>query len=241
MTHESSSNARAGGAAGADQEAAAPRPGASVVLTLAVLALVLFFGWLLLRSTSSGPPVAASDAGAASSGQPTWPPRQEGLQEAVEAAGFPPVGDESYHVHALLSVFVDGEPVGVPANIGIDATAGYLSPLHTHTPDGVIHFEADSPSTFTLGQFFTIWGVEFSEQRLGPFTSQGASGVHVYVNGSPVKAPTTYEIREGDNVVVAFGEPGSFPTEPPTDALEGAWARPSQVRKLAQALRDSSR
>lgn len=133
----------------------------------------------------------------------------------------------------LLSVFVDGEPVGVPANIGIDTTTGYHSPLHTHTPDGVIHFEADEPSAFTLGQFFTMWGVEFSAQRLGTFTPQEDAAVHVYVNGSPVDDPTNYEIRGGDNVVVAYGATGSFPTEPPMNALEGAWARPSKRRTAA--------
>jgi hypothetical protein len=52
--------------------------------------------------------------------KPPWPPQTEGLRQRVADAGFPPVGDESHHVHALLSVFVDGEPVQVQANIGID-------------------------------------------------------------------------------------------------------------------------
>ena len=233
MTRDTSGGSRPRGGAGARPKKSASRSRTSLVLTVAVLAALLFAGWLLLRSTSSDPPVAAPDVGAVSRSQPPWAPRQEGLQEAVEAAGFPPVGDESYHVHALLSVFVDGEPVEVPANIGIDTTTGYHSPLHTHTPDGVIHFEADEPSAFTLGQFFTMWGVDFSAQRLGPFTPEGDNAVQVYVNGTPVEDPTTYEINEGDNVVVAYGEPGSFPTEPPTDALESAWSRPSQRRKLA--------
>ena len=86
----------------------------------------------------------------------------------------------------------------------------------------MIHFEADDPSPFTLGQFFTMWGVDFSAQRLGPFTPQRDNAVRVYVNGSPVEDPVTYEINEGDNVVVTYGAPGSFPTEPPTDALDGA-------------------
>ena len=209
---------------GSSRKGSSPARRKSVVLTVAVLAVVVLTGAALLRSTSSDAPDPAPAAASASSSQsqPPWPPRQEGLQAAVEAAGFPPVGDESYHVHALLSVFVEGEPVVVPANIGIDTTTGYHSPLHTHTPDGVIHFEADEPSAFTLGQFFTMWGVDFSAQRLGAFTPQGDNAIQVYVNGSPVDDPTTYEINEGDNVVVAYGALGSFPTEPPTDALEGA-------------------
>jgi len=147
-------------------------------------------------------------------------PQYENLEERVEAAGFPPVGDESFHVHALLSVFVDGEQVPVPTNIGIDQSSGYHSPLHTHTPDGVIHFEADEPSPFTLQQVFSMWGVDFSSDRLGAYTPEAGKQIHVYVTGEPVADPAGYEIENGDNVVVAYGTAGSFPTEPPADALE---------------------
>jgi hypothetical protein len=193
------------------------------VLTGALVTAVLVAGAALLWSGASGDDVERPAAGTDGAGpRQLWPPRQDGLQEAVTAAGFPPVGDESYHVHALLSVFVEGEPVLVPADIGIDRTTGYHSPLHTHTPDGIIHFEADDPASFTLGQFFTMWGVEFASDRLGDMQAQGGSSVHVVVNGAPIEDPGTYEINEGDNVVVAYGEPGSFPTEPPADALDNA-------------------
>lgn len=151
-----------------------------------------------------------------------WAPQARGLRERVEAAGFPPVGDESYHVHSLLSVYVDGEQVPVPANIGIDPASGYHSPLHTHTPDGVIHFEADDPATFTLQQVFSMWGVDFAADRLGAYTPADDKQVHVYVNGEPVEDPAGYELQEGDNIVVGYGEADSFPTEPPDDALDNA-------------------
>jgi len=114
---------------------------------------------------------------------------------------------------------VDGEQVPVPANIGIDTRSGYHSPLHTHTPNGVIHFEADEPSPFTLQQVFSMWGVEFTADRLGAYTPTGDNQIHVYVNGQPIDDPVTYELQQGDNIVVAYGEAGSFPTEPPDDAL----------------------
>ena len=72
-------------------------------------------------------------------------------------------------VHAHLDVFVDGEPIAVPAGIGIniddpevqrfkdpDDSVGYggikrcrkpcISPLHTHDETGIIHTESASPS-----------------------------------------------------------------------------------------------
>jgi hypothetical protein len=42
----------------------------------------------------------------------------------------------------------------------------------------------------------------------------------VYINGKPATRDT--ELVDGDNVVVAYGVVGSFPTEPPTDALDNA-------------------
>lgn len=171
---------------------------------------------------ATAPTTPSSDSGSLLRTEAPWAPQYDNLLERVEAAGFPPVGDESYHVHALLSVFVDGEQVPVPTNIGIDQTTSYHSPLHTHTPDGVIHFEADDPSAFTLQQVFAMWGVDFSGDRLGAYTPEAGEQVYVYVNGEPVPDPADYEIADGDNVVVAYGTEGSFPAEPPADALNNA-------------------
>ena len=185
-----------------------------------------------LAASSGGPDPSPSEAPAFAQPlrtEPPWPPQYTGLRDRVEAAGFPPVGDESYHVHALLSVFVGGNPVTVPANIGIDQEARFLSPLHTHTADGVIHFEADDPAPFTLRQVLAVWGVDFSPTRLGAYTAQGDQQVHVFVNGERVGDPLRYRIADQDNVVVAFGRDGSFPTEPPADALDfGRGPSPAQ-------------
>ena len=199
----------------------------AIVAAVAVAAVVIAF--FAAAGSDSGDDDAATAATAPSSAsgsllrtEAPWAPQSDDLAERVEQAGFPPVGDESYHVHALLSVFVDGEQVPVPTNIGIDQSGGYHSPLHTHTPDGVIHFEADEPSPFTLQQVFAMWGVDFSADRLGAYTPDAEKQIHVYVNGERVADPAGYAINNGDNVVVAYGTDGSFPTEPPADALENA-------------------
>ena len=69
---------------------------------------------------------------------------------------------------------------------------------------------------------FATWGVDFSADRLGAYTPSGDKRIHVYANGKPVGDPIGYRLQEGDNVVVAYGETGSFPTEPPDDALHAA-------------------
>ena len=34
--------------------------------------------------------------------------------------------------------------------------------MHTHASDGIIHMEAPKQMTFTLGEFFDIWGEKLS-------------------------------------------------------------------------------
>lgn len=151
---------------------------------------------------------------------PPWAPQEVGLAGRVQALGFPDPGDESYHAHTLLSVFRNGEQVEVPADIGFD-TRGTHSSLHTHTPDGVIHMEADDPYPYELSQVFQVWGVAFDEDRLGGDVATGDQQVFVYVNGKPAP-PGPVVLKDQDNIVVAYGTPGSFPVLPPADALAGA-------------------
>lgn len=188
--------------------------GTVLLVAAAVLALSLTGG----SSDRSG--TGTSAGGAARTSAPPWPPQPAGLAERLAPFNFPPVGDESYHAHALLSVFRDGKQVEVPANIGFDANGGHSS-LHTHTPDGVIHMEADDPYPYELGHVFAAWGVAFDRDRLGGDVAGAEDKVFVYVNGKEAPAGPVV-LKDGDNVVVAYGKPGSFPTSPPADALRSA-------------------
>src|SRR5918911_4626688 len=64
----------------------------------------------------------------------------------------------NYHIHAHLTLYKDGKPVPLPANVGIpysQAIGGQhycLYWLHTHDASGVIHIESPTPRLYTLGQ-----------------------------------------------------------------------------------------
>jgi hypothetical protein len=153
---------------------------------------------------------------------PPWPPDYAHLSQRIEAMGLPGLSDTIFHIHAQLHVYAKGKPVQVPAEIGLDEATGTSSPLHTHDTTGVIHMEADRTYSFTLGQFFAVWGVRFSKSQLGSFKTHDGETVQVYANGKPVKGdPVNLVMHEHDNIVVAYGKPGSFPTEPPTNFTEG--------------------
>jgi hypothetical protein len=40
--------------------------------------------------------------------------------------------------------------------------------LHTHSADGIIHTESPVRRTYTLGDFFDIWGQQLARNQVGP-------------------------------------------------------------------------
>jgi hypothetical protein len=86
-----------------------------------------------------------------------------------------------FHIHAHLTVFVNGSARQIPAAIGIpgaQATKTTQGPfietgtcfywLHTHAADGIIHIESPVQRTYTLGNFFDIWGQPLGPDQVGP-------------------------------------------------------------------------
>jgi len=66
-----------------------------------------------------------------------------------------------YHVHAHLSILLNGEALAVPFEVGIveqSPTTECHYPLHTHDATGLLHEHATTQTFFTLGQFFRVWG-----------------------------------------------------------------------------------
>jgi len=88
-------------------------------------------------------------------------------------------GSEAYHIHAHLSLFVNGQQIAIPADIGIAGTCLYA--LHTHDATGIIHVEAAAPGAYTLGQFFDIWGELLSPSGVAGFDGPATA----YVDGAP--------------------------------------------------------
>jgi hypothetical protein len=145
---------------------------------------------------------------------PPWQPQYDGLGDRLATMGLPGLSETIFHIHALLQVYVNGKPVTVPANIGLNGSTGPFSPIHTHDTSGIVHMEADRTYPFTIGQFFAVWGVKFSDDQIGPYQSKGDKKLIVYVNGKRVNDPVNYVMHDHDKVVVGYGKPGSFPTKP---------------------------
>jgi hypothetical protein len=170
-------------------------------------------GLLAIATVAAIVVVATSGNGGstAPSGDP-FTPRYEGLEERRVAAGVPTMaegGGEHFHPH--LEVYVRGREITVPANIGIDPAQPpqVMAGLHTHDTSGTIHNEAGENST--LGQFFAIWGVQFSATRLGRYRAGGDEKVRLWVDGEPSEAYSDLALADGQQIVVAFGDKRDIP------------------------------
>jgi hypothetical protein len=97
-----------------------------------------------------------------------------------------------FHIHAHLTIFVNGAARQVPAAIGIPGAQVQHTPsgpfiasgtcfywLHTHAPDGIIHIESPVQRTYTLGNFFDEWGQPLGPNQVGPAKGH----LTIYYNG----------------------------------------------------------
>ena len=197
--------------------------------------LLLLVAVSALTGCSGGGVDAPDDVQAAptpASGAAPWPAPGDPLGLSRKA-GLEPETHEflDYHVHAHLDVFVNGEPVVVPAGLGIaiddpavrhdvlvDGTDNYggidppcaepcISPLHTHDVSGVLHTETKEPTPNTLGQLFTEWNVALDGSCVGGYCEPEAS-VLVYVDGRAFEDdPATIELTDGKEIAIVIGTP----------------------------------
>jgi hypothetical protein len=98
------------------------------------------------------------------------------------------------HIHVYLTLRYNGQPVTMPANIGI--VDGRMAVLHTHEENGTVHIEGPIGRTYTLGQFFAIWGVSLD-------------GAKVYHQGALVPNPTSYTLVDRQALRIEFDAPSA--------------------------------
>lgn len=166
------------------------------------LAVVLIAGlvWLgVAKDHKSSPSMSTTNSAANTSGDtspanslaPVW----KGLTgQSLDGVSSNTSEQLAYHIHAHLSIYINGTQKLVPYGIGIvgpwstqqtgdgpfiDSGSAFYY-LHTHDATGVIHIESPTQKTYTLGQFFAEWNQPLSGGQVGPDKGQ----LTVYVDGS---------------------------------------------------------
>ena len=95
------------------------------------------------------------------------------------------------HVHAHLALFHKGQQIAIPYGIGIvkpfQVKDGFVGMgqgiywLHTHDATGIIHVESPDDRTYTLANFFNIWGQPLTATNVAGLTG----ALRIFVDGKP--------------------------------------------------------
>lgn len=100
----------------------------------------------------------------------------------------------SLHIHPTLTITVDGERETVPANVGVTNTC--MAEVHTHDVTGEIHIESGVANrTFTLADFFTVWGRTVSRDG---YTHE------VTINGNVVDDIASHTLADRDRIAITY-------------------------------------
>jgi hypothetical protein len=142
---------------------------------------------------------------------PEGPTANGGIGQAVQGILCVPSLSNQFHIHSHLSIFVNGQQRAIPGNVGIieNATTDCHYYVHTHDRSGKLHIEPPVAATYTLGQFFALWGQ--------PLTATNVAGidnlpVYFYVteNGAVTQFtgdPATIELRSHRHIAIVIGTP----------------------------------
>jgi hypothetical protein len=189
---------------------------------IAIAAIVVLLVLILRDNGSSGKtsaktPVATwNSLPGVSKTKAPWPPEYANLTDRLQPLGLNALSQEqlAFHIHQHLDIFVDGKrvPGGVPAFIGINDSS-YITELHTHTADGIVHVESARKLDFTLGQFFAEWGVFLNGRCVGAY----CNGLKWYVNGvRQIGNPQKHVLKNHQEIAIVVGKapkriPATFP------------------------------
>lgn len=192
-------------------------PTAAALTALAIVGVVL--GVVLTRGPSKPPalalpkPVPWNVLPALQTGKPPWPNDSASLGARIPSLGLDQLSQEAlaFHIHAHLDVFVDGQHVTVPQFIGIhiDQTspqASFITELHTHHPDGIIHVESAKHLNYQLGPFFGEWGIRLTSKCMGSFKGS-CDNLQWWLDGVKQKGnPANLIIRNHEVIAISVGK-----------------------------------
>jgi len=195
-----------------------PKPKTVLALLAAVAAAAAAGSALAGGSGTVGPEGVPIPSGPVLA--PTFDAAQLGPVDGIQCQAREQV---LFHIHAHLTIYVDGKARQIPPGIGIADPQAQATPngpfvvagscfswLHTHAADGVIHIESPVRRTYTLGEFFDIWGQPLSATRVA-----GARGaVTAYLDGRVFHGnPRSIPLTRHAQIQLDVGRPLTAPVK----------------------------
>lgn len=122
------------------------------------------------------------------------------------------------HYHAHLDILNNGQPINIPAGIGIDNAGNCLYWLHTHDSAGYLHIEAPArvaSRKFTLGDFFHVWDQPLTSQQVATIKLASGQQVVAFVDGKRFTGdPGSIVLKSKEEVVLEITPPLVDPPPP---------------------------
>jgi hypothetical protein len=169
-------------------------------LIIAVILIVIVLGaaWIYLPAMFQGGPVTS------------------------ECASFPfaPIGNQDLaeHYHALLLIYVNGQQINLPVNLGEGDSGPCTQPLHVHASDpanGIIHIESPQLKSYTLGDFFKVWAatpniggpspIVFNQNQIFSYSVGNGYELRVYMNGQQSTDYNNLVLQSHMTIVIVYG------------------------------------
>lgn len=131
------------------------------------------------------------------------------LTDYLQASSDPDMlATRGMHEHPTLAIYVKGERVPIPENIGVGLAYGgrpsygdggmAMTAIHTHDDVPVIHLEfsnAVRKEDIMLGKFFDVWGRDMQEF---------GENVRMTVNGDVNTEYENYVMHDGDKIELHY-------------------------------------
>ena len=125
---------------------------------------------------------------------------------------------ESEVRQARLTIFIDGQPLAIPTNIGVASGGAFLSQVHTVDGNCALRIEsiAGEPlGAITLGDFFETWRANaglagnnadavFNEGEIFGYTVDGEHWIQMFVGGQANRRFDEYTIQDGDEIAIVY-------------------------------------
>ena len=153
--------------------------------------LVVFLGCLVLAQQASAQSPMANASG-----------------QTIDGISCDAQEGQRIHIHQRLLIVDHGKEVPIPATVGQPANVRCIYWLHTHTPDGIIHVEAPKDRSFTLGDFFKVWGQPLSRTVAATAHARKGQSLKVWVDGKAYTGdPAKIALKPHEDIVIEAGPP----------------------------------
>lgn len=114
---------------------------------------------------------------------------------SLEERNSPVVARNGLHWHPRLEMYVRGEKLEIPQNLGLGAVH---RPVHTHEDLPLVHLEFEGrvhEEDLMLGEFFESWGRDMREF---------GENMRMSVDGVPNTDYERYVMRDGDVIELRY-------------------------------------